>query len=136
MTALISIIIAFSSSIGFAYGPCDADATKLCESDDFHGETEKNCLHYSKDQVQDTACKEFLNREEGNWKKTLESFQAVKAQCKSEMEKSCPEVAGVERRLKAQQTCLMSTAEKLGTECKKELNRHIREFQSNLREIP
>jgi hypothetical protein len=118
-----------------AYGPCDADKDKLCEHKDFHGETEKNCLHFNIDQVSNPQCKEFLKLNEPDWKLVVESFAQVRQQCAKELESACTEVKDAERRLKAQQTCLMSNREKLSGSCKEEINRHIREHQSHLREI-
>ncbi|MFY7928118.1 MAG: hypothetical protein ACOVS5_04535 [Oligoflexus sp.] len=132
---LISAVCLLLSLRAAAYGPCDADKEKLCESKDFHGETEKNCLHFNIEQVSNPQCKEFLKINEAEWKKSIESFATVQQECAEELKSTCPEVKADERRLKAKQTCLMSNREKLGESCKREINRHIREFQSHLREI-
>ena len=134
-TLALSFAAAFASA-SFAFGHCDADAQRLCTSEEFHAETEKSCLFLNVDQIQDPLCKDFLKRGEADWKKSVESFRQVRVQCKAEFEKLCPDLAGAERKLKAQQTCLMAEGEKLGVTCKKELNRHIHDHQSNLREIP
>lgn len=133
--SILSLFILMASK-GLAYGPCDADAQKLCASGELHAETTKNCLHFNSDQVVDPSCKDFLERERGEWQKAVDSFTQVRTACKVETEKFCPELVNAERKLKAQQTCLMSEGEKLGAECKKAMNRHIKEHQSNLREIP
>ncbi len=133
---LMTSALFLANSNSFAYGPCDADAKRLCASQEFHGETEKNCLHFQVEQVQNTLCVDFLRQEEAEWRKLLESFRQVQTSCRAELQKHCSEVADNERKLKAQQTCLMSEREQLTSSCKTEINRHIRSFQPNIRELP
>ncbi len=132
---ILGFALVLSTPAALAYGPCDDDAKKLCSSQDFHGETEKNCLHFQIDAVQNAMCSEFLHQEEAEWRKTVESFHQVQSACKDELSKQCPDLAAKDRQLKAQQTCLMSEREKLGASCKEDINRHIRSFQPTIREL-
>ncbi len=124
------------SPLALAYGPCDADAKRLCASQEYHGETEKNCLHFQVEQVQNSLCVDFLRQEESEWRKSVDSFRQVQTSCRAELQKHCAEVAESDRQFKAQQTCLMSERDQLSAGCKTEINRHIRSFQPSIRELP
>jgi len=132
---LISLAFGLSSSSLLAYGPCDEDVQKLCK-DEFHQETERTCLHKKVEQLS-ADCKAFVKGKEDSWKKTMTSWDKVKSACQKEIEKDCAEVkAKADEPIKALQVCLMMVSENLGSECKKDVNRHIKEFQPNIREIP
>lgn len=118
-----------------AYGPCDQDEAKLCTSSELHGETTKTCLHFQAAEVSDPDCRAFLQKNEPAWKKFLESFTALQNACQSELQSLCPTLVQEKRRLKAQQTCLMSEREKLGSSCKAAINSHIRSHQPQIKEL-
>ena len=122
------------ATTGFAYGPCDEDVQKLCTGA-FHRETEQTCLHKQIDKLS-PDCKMFVKTREDEWKKTMTSWDKVKAACSKEIDKECAEVKSqADEPVKALQVCLMMESEKLSAPCKKEINRHIKEFQPNIRAI-
>jgi hypothetical protein len=132
---LITLALALLSARVFAYGPCDEDVQKLCKGE-FHQETERTCLHKKVEQLS-AECKAFVKGKEDSWKKTMTSWDKVKVACQKEIDKECAEVkAKADEAIKALQVCLMMVSENLGTECKKDMNRHIKEFQPGIREIP
>lgn len=132
---LITLALAILSARVLAYGPCDEDVQKLCKGE-FHQETERTCLHKKIDQLS-AECKAFVKGKEDSWKKTMTSWDKVKVACQKEIDKECAEVkAKADEAIKALQVCLMMVSENLGTECKKDMNRHIKEYQPGIREIP
>jgi hypothetical protein len=67
----------------------------------------------------------------------MTSWDKVKVACQKELDKECADVkVKADEPVKALQVCLMMVSEKLGSDCKKDMNRHIKEFQPNIREIP
>lgn len=131
------LIISLISLAGtaFAYGPCDEDVQKLCNGE-FHQETERTCLHKKVDQLS-PDCKAFVKSKEDSFKKTMTSWDKVKVACQKDIEQICADVkARADDPVKALQVCLMMDSEKLSADCKKDINRHIKEFQPNIREIP
>lgn len=134
-TFLITLALGPMSGSLLAYGPCDEDVQKLCNGE-FHGETERTCLHKKVEQLS-PDCKAFVKSKEDSWKKTMTSWDKVKVTCQKEIDKECADVkAKAEESVKALQVCLMMVSEKLSSDCKKDMNRHIKEFQPNIREIP
>ncbi len=118
-----------------AYGPCDEDVQKLCKGE-FHQETERTCLH-KKVEVLSAECKAFVKGKEDSWKKSMTSWDKVKVACQKEIDKDCAEIkAKSDDAVKALQVCLMMASENLGGDCKKDMNRHIKEFQPGIREVP
>jgi hypothetical protein len=134
-TLFIMLALGLSSGSLLAYGPCDDDVQKLCKGE-FHQETERTCLHKKIEQLS-PECKNFVKSKEDSWKKMLASWDKVKGACQKEIEKECADVkTKADEPIKALQVCLMMTGETLGSDCKKDINRHIKEFQPNIREIP
>jgi hypothetical protein len=132
---LITLYLSLMSTGLRAYGPCDEDVQKLCKSE-FHQETERNCLHKKVEQLS-AECQAFVKGKEGSWKKTMTSWDKVKVACQKEIDKECAELKGkADESIKGLQVCLMMVSENLGSECKTEMNRHIKEFQPGIREIP
>jgi|GEM_PF-3036649 len=135
LTFLTSGYLSFGASILWAYGPCDEDVQKLCTGE-FHQETARTCLHKKVEQLS-PECKSFVKSKEESFKKTTASWDKVKSACTSEIDKDCADVkAKADELIKAMQVCLMTVSEKLSADCKKDMNRHIKEFQPNIREIP
>ena len=131
---LCAIIISLSlCHAAQAYGPCDEDEAKLCDSNT-HAETVKACLHKNVERLT-AECKAFVKSKEADWQKTINSWSLVKKSCASEVQKQCSEEAKMEQ-MKALQVCLMAEAESLSAACKKDLNRHIREFQPSIKPLP
>jgi len=56
------------------------------------------------------------------------SFSQVRARCASEIEKFCKDVE-CPKLMKPTQVCLMMVDKEIGKDCKKEINRHIDEYQ-------
>ncbi|HET9235801.1 MAG TPA: hypothetical protein VFO10_01040 [Oligoflexus sp.] len=139
-TFLITLSLGLISTGLHAYGPCDEDVQKLCTGE-FHQETERTCLHKKVEQLS-AECKAFVKSKEDSWKKIMTSWDKVKVACQKEIDKECADVkvkAGepkADEPVKALQVCLMMVSENLGGDCKKDMNRHIKEFQPNIREIP
>jgi hypothetical protein len=132
---LISLTLGLMSTGLLAYGPCDEDVQKLCTGE-FHQETERTCLHKKVEQLS-ADCKAYVKSKEDSWKKTMTSWDKVKVACQKEIDKECADVkVKADEPVKALQVCLMMESEKLGSDCKKDMNRHIKEFQPNIREIP
>jgi hypothetical protein len=121
-------------SQALAYGPCDEDTEKLC-ANDTHQETVKACLHKKVDQLS-PDCKKFVQSKESDWQKVLDSWATVKSACKSELAKNCKDYLDQDdEKMKGTQVCLMTEAKSLSAECKKELNRHIHDFQPGIKEV-
>jgi hypothetical protein len=134
-TILITLALGLSSGSLLAYGPFDEDVQKLCKGE-FHQETERTCLHKKVEQLS-PECKAFVKGKEDSWKKSMTSWDKVKVACQKEIDKECAEVkTKADEPIKALQVCLMMVSENLGSECKKDMNRHIKEFQPNIRELP
>ncbi len=121
----------------YGYGPCDADREKLCESQT-HKETEQNCLHRHKAKTS-PQCQEFLKTQEPQWQKLTQSWSKVLDTCKKELGTHCKEISGaVDKKfenMKEAQVCLMVARDELGETCKKEINRHIGEFQPHIQPL-
>jgi hypothetical protein len=118
-----------------AYGPCDSDTEKYCATDT-HQETVKACLHKKIEQLA-PDCKVFVKSQEEEYLKAVKSFEQVKTACATEIAKKCEAIAKEEdAKAKALQVCLMSESKDLRAPCKQDLNRHIREFQLNIKELP
>ncbi len=134
-TFLITFSLSLLSPALLAYGPCDDDVQKLCK-EEFHQETERTCLHKQIDQLS-PECKAFVKSKDEDWKNIMTSWDKVKVACQKEIDKECAEInAKAEKPVKALQVCLMMESEKLGGDCKKEMNRHIKDHQPGIREIP
>ncbi len=132
---LITLALGLVSTGLLGYGPCDEDVQKLCKVD-FHQETERTCLHKKVEQLS-AECKAFVKGKEDSWKKSMTSWDKVKVACQKEIDKDCAEIkAKSDDPVKALQVCLMMASENLGGDCKKDMNRHINEFQPGIREIP
>jgi hypothetical protein len=132
---LITLTLGLMSTSLLAYGPCDEDVQKLCTGE-FHQETERTCLHKKVEQLS-AECRAFVKSKEDSWKNTMTSWDKVKVACQKEINKECADVkAKADDPVKALQVCLMMESEKLSSDCKKDMNRHIKEFQPNIREIP
>ncbi len=131
---IVALLSFFGHSQGYAYGPCDQDVQKLCTGA-FHQETERTCLHKKIEELS-AECKSYVKSKEVEWKRSMDSWDAVKIACSKDIDQECAEVkAKAEEAIKALQVCLMTVSEKLSAPCKKDVNRHIKEFQPNIREI-
>ncbi len=118
-----------------AYGPCDDDEEKFCAKDT-HQETVRECLHKKISQLS-PECRDFVKTKESAWSKTQLSWEAVKKTCQTDIKKHCKDMDQENLgKMKAVQVCLMSEGKSLSEECKKDLNRHIRDHQPNIKEIP
>lgn len=134
-TLSIALALGLAATRVLAYGPCDEDVQKLCNGA-WHQETERTCLHKKIEQLS-PECKAFVKSKEDGWKQTMASWDKAKTACQKEINQECSEVkAKAEEPIKALQVCLMTVSEKLSANCKKEMNRHIKEYQPNIREIP
>lgn len=116
-----------------AYGPCDEDEAKLCDAST-HAETIKACLHKNVDRLS-PECQAFVKSKDAEWQKTLKSWSQVQKVCDSEAQKHCGDEVKRDQ-IKAVQVCLMAEAASLSPGCKKELNRHIREYQPTIKPLP
>lgn len=131
---ILVLACVFGHSEGYAYGPCDQDVQKLCIGA-FHQETERTCLHKKIEELS-AECKVYVKSKDEDWKKSMASWDKVKVACSKEIDQHCADVkAKTEEPIKALQVCLMTESEKLSAPCKKDVNRHIKEFQPNIREI-
>jgi hypothetical protein len=129
---LTSILLAEKS---IAYGPCDDDEAKFCAKDT-HQETVRECLHKKVDQLS-PECRDFVKTKESSWAKTQTSWESVKMSCQLDIKRHCKDLDQENlEKMKAVQVCLMSEGKSLQDACKKDLNRHIREHQPSLKEIP
>lgn len=118
-----------------AYGPCDDDEAKFCAKDT-HQETVRECLHKKIGQLS-AECRDFVKSKESGWTKTQSSWESVKKSCRADIKKHCKDMdQETLDKMKAVQVCLMSEGKSLSTDCKKDLNRHIRDHQPNIKEIP
>jgi hypothetical protein len=132
---LIVISITTSAERSVAYGPCDEDEAKFCAKDT-HQETVRECLHKRMDQLS-PECRDFVKTKESGWSKTQTSWDSVKNACQIDIKKHCKEMdPETLSKMKAVQVCLMSEGKNLQASCKKDLNRHIRDHQPNIKEIP
>lgn len=133
---MVWVLMGFSAStLSYAYGPCDIDEAKLCDGN-LHQQTVKECLHKNLDQLS-PECRDFVKTKEKSWSKIRVSWQEVRSSCEAEIKKNCRDLEpDAQEMMKAIQVCLMSTAQSLTSECKRNLNRHIREHQPNIKEIP
>ncbi len=66
--------------------------------------------------------------------KKQKSFALVRTRCKSEIEKLCQ---GIEcpQLMKPTQVCLMMNDGDISKECKREINRHIKEYQPSVKAL-
>lgn len=127
ITALFALIVSFDA---FAYGPCDADAEKLCATA-HHGETTKVCLHKNAEKVSED-CRAFLKKEEKGFQDREKSLGQVRQACKDDITKFCAESRDSDKPLTV---CLMGSGEKLQESCKTDVNRHIRDHLPGIRQI-
>ena len=134
--AIGHVIMSFlMASQAFAYGPCDDDEAKFCDSKT-HQQTVKECLHKRLDELSQ-ECRDFVKSKEESWSKVRSSWDQVRSTCEADIKKHCKDLdKEVHEMMKAVQVCLMSEGKNLAVSCKKDLNRHIREHQPNIRELP
>jgi hypothetical protein len=127
--------LSIASSVAQAYGPCDADEEKFCAAYT-HQETTQACLHKKVEQLS-PDCQTYVRSREAEWKKTVKSWEQVKKACTADLNKHCQQqLKDEDEKIKALQVCLMSEGQSLEPACKKELNRHIGEFQPGIKPVP
>lgn len=132
---LITVSLSVFAHPVLGYGPCDDDEGKFC-SKDIHQETVRECLHKRIGQLT-AECRDFVKSKESSWAKTQTSWAVVKKTCQSDIQKHCKDMdQDTMEKMKAVQVCLMSEGKNLTDSCKKDLNRHIREHQPNIKELP
>ena len=79
----------------------------------------------------------IIPTKESSWAKTQTSWESVKKSCQLDIKKHCKDLDQENlEKMKAVQVCLMSEGKNLQDGCKKDLNRHIRDHQPNIKEIP
>jgi hypothetical protein len=130
----LSLVIAGKIGVAHAYGPCDADEEKLCASKT-HEETVRACLHKKVAELS-PGCKTFVQSQDAEWRKVLASWRRVKAACQKNLAQSCKDaLQQTDEKMKTLQFCLMADSETLSVACKQDLNRHIRDFQPNIKPV-